>query len=476
MKNSAFIKYIFLGVFLIQASACKVFKEPLRTENKKLPASYGNAAQDTTNTAKVKWHRYFKDPNLIALIDTALKNNQELNITMQEIKIAVNEVKAKKGAYLPYLDAELGAGVDKAGKYTWDGLAEEDWKTNYKNEPQHRGDFIVGAVFSWELDIWKKLHNAKKASVDRYLASVEGKNFMVTNLIAEIANAYYELEALDNQLAIIRQNIEIQENALHIIQQQKDAGRVSQLAVNRFEAQLLNTQNLQYDILQQTIETENQLNFLTGRFPAPIARSTASFNTVVFDSIAAGIPSQLLENRPDIRQAEQLLAASKLDVQVAKANFFPTVKISAGLGFQAFNPAVWFNPTSILYNLIGDLAAPLINRNEIKATYQSARAKQVQAVITYEQTILKAYLEVVNQLSSIDNYDKSIDTKSKEVDILSQSVSISDNLFKSAKADYLEILLTQREVLDSKMELIEIKKKQLNAEVSIYKALGGGWN
>jgi outer membrane protein TolC len=212
------------------------------------------------------------------------------------------------------------------------------------------------------------------------------------------------------------------------------------------------------------------------RFPVTIKRDPELFNNPVFDSITVGIPSQLLENRPDIRQAEQNLVAAKLDVKVAKANFYPSVKISAALGFQAFNPAVWFKPQSILYNIIGDLVAPLVNRNAIKANYMSSRSKQVQAVYAYEQTILKAFIEVMNQLSSIDNYTKSYDTKSKEVEILTQSITVSDNLFKSAKADYMEVLLTQREALETKMELIEIKQKQLKAEVDIYKALGGGWN
>ncbi|MFN8310196.1 MAG: TolC family protein [Chitinophagales bacterium] len=473
MKNKVPINYLVAALLLISVSGCKMFKVPLKVENKNVPASYFNAT-DTTNSAKVQWRKYFKDPYLIALIDTALKNNQELNITMQEIEIAKNEVKARKGEYLPFAGLKAGGGPDRAGAYTWNGMSEEDLKAN-PGKAKYIGDFSISAFFSWELDIWKKLRNAKKSAVARYLASIEGKNFMVTNLISEIAGSYYELLALDNQLIIIRQNIEIQENALRIIKQQKDAARVSQLAVNRFEAQLLNTQNLQYDIQQQIVETENKLNFLTGSFPKRISRNVASFNNPVFDSISAGIPSQLLENRPDIRQAEQELIASKLDIKVAKANFFPNIRISAEVGFQAFNPAVWFNPTSLMYSVFGDLMAPLINRNAIVAAYKSARAKQIQAVYNYEKTVLNAYVEVVNQLSGIDNYSKSLDTKSKEVDILTNSINISDNLFKSARADYIEVLLTQKEALASKMEQIEIKKNQLHAEINVYKALGGGW-
>jgi|ERR1043165_7953723 NodT family efflux transporter outer membrane factor (OMF) lipoprotein len=471
MTNKVLIKYTAVALILFASGSCKLFKEPLKVENRKVPASY-NTSVDTTNIAQLKWRDYFKDENLIALIDTALKNNQELNITMQEINIARNEVKARKGEYLPYAGLQAGGGPDKAGAYTWNGQSEEAWKGG---RPKYIGDFSIGAFFGWELDIWKKLRNAKSAAAARYLGSIEGKNFMVTNLVGEIAETYYELLALDNQLEIVTRNGEIQQNAVSLVRQQKESARVTQLAVNRFEAQMLNTQNLQYEIRQQIVETENKLNFLTGRFPSPIKRNAASFTTTVFDSVSAGVPAQLLENRPDIRQAEQELIASKLDIKVAKAAFFPNIKISASVGFQAFNPAVWFNPTSLFYSVFADIMAPLVNRNAIVAQYKTSRNKQVQAVYKYEQTVLKSYLEVQNQLSAIDNYSKSYTTKGNEVDLLNQSITISDQLFKSARADYIEVLLTQREALDSKMELIEIKKKQLGAGINVYKALGGGW-
>jgi outer membrane protein TolC len=197
---------------------------------------------------------------------------------------------------------------------------------------------------------------------------------------------------------------------------------------------------------------------------------------MVSDPIFAGIPSQKLSNRPDIRKAELELEATKLDVQVAKANFYPSFSLKAGLGFQAYNPLYLIKPQSILYNLGGDLVAPLINKNAIKAIYFNANAHQIQAAYNFEQSILNAHIEVVNQLSRIDNFSKSYETKAKEVDILTQSITISNSLFRFARADYIEVLLTQREALDSKIDLIEIKLKQLEAKVNIYKALGGGWN
>jgi NodT family efflux transporter outer membrane factor (OMF) lipoprotein len=477
MENKLIVRYITIVILLLSLSGCNVFNIAFKTESKAIPENYTiTQTSDSTNTAQINWRKYFTDPNLIALIDTALNNNQELNIIIQEIQISKNEVRARKGEYLPFLNIGGSAGFDKVGKYTRNGAVEENLEVKPGTAfPEPVPDFMFGAYASWEIDVWKKLRNAKKSAALRYLSSIEGKNFMVTNLVAEIASSYYELMALDNLLNIIKNNIEIQTNALEVVKQQKEAGKVSQLAVNRFEAQLLNTKNRQYEIIQKIVETENKLNFLTGRFPQPIPRNSVTFKDINIDSVYSGIPSQLLENRPDIRKAELELMAAKLDVKVAKANFYPSFRITAGAGFQAFNPTFLVRPESILYSLAGDLVAPLINRNAIKATYYSANSKQIQAVYNYERSILNAYIDVVNQLSKIDNFRKSYETKLKEVNILNQSITISNSLFNSGRADYIEVLLTQREALESTVELIEIKLKQLNANVNIYRALGGGW-
>lgn len=440
-----------------------------------MPTAY-NQSKDTINDATIQWRNYFNDPYLIALIDTALKNNQELNIVLQEIQISNYEIMARKGEYLPFANIRGGALADRAGKYTWNGFSEEDLKQNPSRGPKYIGDFMVGTYFSWELDVWKKLRNAKKAAVLRYLSSVEGKNFLITNLISEIAGSYYELMALDNLLEIVNRNIGIQTNAFEVIKQEKEAAKVTQLAVNRFEAQLLYTKNLQYAILQQIVETENRINFLTGKFPQHIQRNAGLFNKMSFEDVRAGIPSQLLVNRPDIKQAEFELAATKLDVLTARANFYPSFQLSAGVGLQAFNPTHLINPESILYSIGGDLMAPLINKNAIKAMYFTANAKQIQAVYNYERSILNAHIEVVNLLNGIENFTRSYETKLKEVEILNNSVTISNDLFFSARADYIEVLTTQREALESTIDLTEIKLKQLLAKVNMYKALGGGWN
>ena len=461
---------------LLSLLSCKMLQKPIKTENKVVPVSFADS-QDSVTIAQINWKDYFSDDNLILLVDSALKKNQELNITLQEIQILKNEVRARKGEYLPLVDLGVGVGVEKEGRYTRHGAVDENGEIlPGRRFPEPLPNYEVAAIASWEVDIWKKLRNAKKAAAFRYLAGREGRNLLVTNLIAEIANSYYELMALDNQLDIIEQNIEIQTGALEIVKQQKAAAKLTQLAVNRFEAQLLNTTNLQYEIRQRIIETENRLGVLTGSFPAGIPRASMAFTNVVLDSVQAGIPSQLLVNRPDIRQAELELAAAKLDVKVARASFYPSLRIVGRVGLQAFNLSYFAGAESMLFNLAGDLVAPMVNRNAIKAQYNSASARQIQAVYDYERTILNAYVDVVNQLSYVQNFQKSYETKSKEVDILMHSVVISNSLFKSARADYLEVLLTQQEALESKMELVEIKQKQLSGKVNIYRALGGGWN
>lgn len=476
IMNRHTYKYVAFLFVVLTFTGCKTPSLMQRTENKEVPLSF-NDSKDTLNSAQLKWKDYFTDVYLDTLITTALKNNQELNITLQEIEISRNEVRARKGEYLPFVGLKGGAGVEKVGRYTSQGANDANTEIRPGEEfPEPLQDYMVGAYATWELDIWNKLHNAKKSAVSKYLASIEGKNFLVTNLVAEIAHSYYELLALDSQLEIVKQNIEIQNNALKVVKLQKESARVTELAVKRFEAQVFDTKSLQFGIQQKIVETENRINFLVGRFPQHVERSTQTFSDLFPKIINAGIPSQLLENRPDVKQAELDLVAAKLDVKVAKARFYPSLGISAGIGLQAFNSKYLFKtPESLLYSVAGDLVAPLINRNAIKATYYSSNAKQIQAVYNYEKTILNAYIEVANQLAKIDNMAKTYDFKSQQVDALNRSVDISSDLFRSARADYMEVLLTQRDALESKFDLIETKMEQMSAVVNIYHALGGGW-
>lgn len=476
---NVFKNYKALAVLLLLTAftSCKMLAPVEKTEPQAMPDAYA-ASKDTMNSAIIKWKKFFPDKNLQDLIDIALKNNQELEMTLQEIEIARNDVRVKKGLLLPMVTAGASAGVEKVGHYTSQGAGDSSADITPGNVvPDVLQNYELGLHAVWEVDIWKKMRNAKKAALTRYLATVEGKNFVITNLVAEIANSYYELEALDNQLDIIQETITLQKNALEIVKVQKDAARVTELAVKKFEAEVLNSQSREFDIQQQIKETENKINFLLGRYPEPITRDKAAFITQVPQQIQAGIPSQLLANRPDIKQAELELFATKCDVKAAQAEFYPSFTISGGLGFQAFKPSFLFNtPESLAYSLLGELTAPLINRNGIKAEFNKAKAEQLKAMYNYQKTILNGYVEVSNELSHIKNLERYYDLKNKEVQALNTAIDVSNDLFKSSRVDYFEVLMTQRDALDSKLELIEAKKEQFNAVTNVYRALGGGWN
>lgn len=460
----------------ITVAACKVpalVPAPAKSE---IPATYNNNS-DTSHSAVIPWRQFFRDSCLTRLIDTALAHNQELAITLQDIVIAQNDILVKRGKLKPEIRAGGAAGIDKVGRYTSQGAGDASTEIKAgKPVPEWLPDWRLGAMATWEADIWKKLRNDKEAATQRYFATVEGKNFVITSLVAELASAYYELLSLDNQLAIVRQTIGLQQDALEIMKVQKTAARVTELAVKKFEAEVLNTQSLEYDILQQIREKENEINFLAGRYPQPVERSRDGFLEMPLPLLHSGVPSQLLSNRPDIRKAEWELSAAQLDVKVARAEFYPSFELSAALGLNAFKPAYLVKlPESILFSLAGDLAGPLINKNAIRAEFSNANARQLQALYNYEKTILNACIEVSSGLSAISNLEKAYQLKSNETETLIRSVAIANDLFKSARADYFEVLMTQRDALSAKLELVANKMEQWKAVTGLYRSLGGGW-
>lgn len=416
------------------------------------------------------WADVFTSPSLRKLIDEALTKNQELNLQIQELVIAQNEVAARRGEYLPKVRAGAGAGVDRVGAFTSRGVSDESLGL-----PRDLGDFQFGLVASWEVDIWGKLRNEATAADFRYRAGVEGRRFIVTQLVAEIARSYYDLLALDNQRDVLKRNIQLQTRALEMVRVEKQAARVTELAVQRFEAELFKNTGVLSDLEQERVRVENRINFLLGRYPQPVARQAQELKAPLPPAIRTGVPAALLANRPDVRQAELELSSAELDVRAARANFFPALSIDSRIGFNAFNPAHLLKPDSLIYGLAGSLAAPVLNRAAIEAQYGSANARQVQAIIRYERTLLQAFIDVANELSNLDKMKTAYEARSQQVGKLTNAIEMSTVLFKAARADYVEVLLTRRDLLEAEMELIERRKLQRQAVVSLYQALGGGW-
>jgi NodT family efflux transporter outer membrane factor (OMF) lipoprotein len=469
-------KYIIM-VFVVVLNSCKAPQMTTIQKPINLPEFFTSGMPVDSSSAKVNWREYFADDYLVALIDSALQNNQDLKIALQQIEMARSGALASSAALKPRVSFAPTAALRRFGLYTMDGAGNitTDILPN-KIVPIHLPDFLIGFQASWEIDLYKKLSNTHKSALTKVMASNEAKNYVVTNMVNEIASAYYELKALDAELAIIDEYTLIQENAVELIRIQKDAAAANELAVKQFEAQLYKLQEMKFGLQQGIIEQENTINYLMGRLPQPIARSTISIDSVKLKTASVGIPAQLLLNRPDLRQVELELQASRLDVQVARTAFLPSLNIGSVLGTQAFRPDLLITkPQSLVYGLIGGLAAPLINKRAIQADFDFANANQLAMLGTYNKQIISAYIEVYNVLMLQRNLVQSHAIKSKESAVLVESIDISDKLYRNNRATYLEVLAAQENALETRIELVQIKKAQLQSQMNLYKALGGGW-
>ena len=442
-----------------------------------LPGAYVDDASSSEAALPTRAD-FFRDPHLVALINESLSNNQEVLILGQAVAIREAEVKRARGEYIPRLHLGVGAGVEKVGRYTSQGTSDSAHEIEPGREmPEQLGDLDVRLGASWEVDIWGKLRKQRKAAQLRYLSSIDVRNFAITQLVAEVSDTYYKLVALDSELKVISSYIEILESSLEIVKLQKEAGRTTELAVQRFQAELYKNESRRYEVLQEIAETEFELNFLCGRYPQPISRSSSQEAARALAAVEQGVPTELLQRRPDLLAAEQSLQAAKLDVKAARAEFYPSLSIDGSLGLQAYRVArLAASPESILDELAGGLLTPLLNRSGIKAEYFAKNAEQMTAVIEYEQAVLNAYIEVATQVTNLSNLNQSYALQERQVATLEEAVETSTGLFQSARADYLEVLTTRRDTLEAELDLIETKRKQMTATVDLYQALGGGWD
>ncbi len=428
------------------------------------------------NSSQLGWNQFFEDEELKSLISESIAGNQELKILAQDIRIAYNDYRARRGAIFPFFNIGATAGMDKASRFTRAGAVEDQLTVAPgKGFPDPLPNFLVAADVSWEIDIWRKLRNARDAATLRYLGTQAGRNYVITRLVSDVAENYYQLLALDNTLVTLDKTIQIQEASFETAKALKEAARGTELAVQRFQAEFQKNQSQKFVIQQKIVEAENRINYIAGRFPQAVARPQVEFVDVQLASLQVGVPSQQLLNRADIRQAERELRAAGLDVKVARAQFYPSLILTAGVGYEAFNTKYLFTtPEALVYNAVGGLVAPVINRSAIKADYLNANAKQLQAVYHYQQTVINAHIEVINNLSKVDNLSQSIEIKRKQLQSLEASVDNATKLFQSARGEYIDVLLSQRDLMEAKLALIEVKQEQVSAVIKAYQALGGG--
>ena len=455
---------------LLCMGACKTPQATILPKDT-LKASLASMSRDSSVTISPAWRDFFQDSVLRSLIDTALQNNHDLKITLQELAIAKSAITAKQGALLPSVSANVGAGISKVGRYTAEGAGNVGTElTPGRKIPTVTPDLAPTLQMDWTIDLWGKLNSDKKSAVERYLASEAGQRAIKSQLVADVAENYYALLALDYKLLVMQQYIALQKNAVRIARIQKEADADTQLAVEKFEAELAKAQSDEYVLRQSIIETENNLNLLLGRLPQPIARAKSDFLQLPMPATAHALSTQLLLQRPDVVQAEHALEAAKWDVETARKEFLPSFNLSAAVGLNAFNPKYLVKlPESLIFSALGSLTAPLINKKAIQANFSQADALQIEALYNYDKALMTAYIEMSTLQSKITNLKQLRQFKQKQDEALMRAVSAAQKLYLNNRATYLEVIDSERGQLDCKMELIDTKLQQLSTLIDMYR-------
>ncbi|CAL1519936.1 TolC family protein [Chitinophaga sp. MM2321] len=474
--NKRIYQYALYACLAIVATACSTQKEMVLPERVAVPVATGSA-DDTLSLAG--FAPIFSDPYLGGLIDSALHNNYDLLSAAQRVAAAQANLMMAKNAWLPSVNLSLSGGVDRYADYTLNGVGNYDTNLspNINKDQRIPGptpEYFAGLRSSWEIDLWGKLKQQRKATYARFLASSQGRRLLSTQVVAGVTGLYYELVAMDSELAIIQRNIKLQESAVATVTIQKEGGRATELAVQQFTAQLLSTQALEYGVRQEITALENQLNALMGRMPQPIVRSVIKDEQPLPDAIKNGIPASLLLHRPDVQRAELELTAAKADVQAARAAFLPAVTITPYAGFNAFKAGLLFkSPASIAWGALGNITAPIFNKKQIQAQYNISKAGAYTAFYDYQQAIVNGYQEVATALSKVENQQQAFSLKTKEVLVLREAVSTANILFTTGYANYLEVITAQKSVLEAELALVTTRRNVYQGMVSLYRALGG---
>ena len=472
-----FIIHSVCAFFLVSIFCrCSVQTKSTISTSIQTPSSY-DTASSKENMAEWKWKDVFKDQYLINLIDTALFNNPDLGILLQEIEMQRAGVLRTKGSLTPTLSANLIPAIRRYGLYTMDGAGNISTEIlPGKIVPINLPDQYIGLQSSWEIDVWGKLKSRKRAALARLLSSVEGRNLAITQIVAEIASAYCALVATDQQIKMIDELKLIQQRSFTIVEKQKEAGLTNELAVSQVKAQLRELETMRLVAVAEQIDLEGKINQLSGRFGGKIKRSSSLPVLFDVDDLKVGSPVELLTNRPDIKQAELGLQAAKADVAAARAAFKPSFTLTANFGYQSFRPSLWFNtPQSIAYAFVGGLTAPLLNRAALKADLGIANAAQQQSFLVYQRNVLNAFNEVSVQVRQSKVLSQKVDILDEQVKGMNQTTGIAEDLFVSGRATYLEVLFAQQAVLNARATLIEATKEQYLNSIDLYRALGGGW-
>lgn len=461
-----------IAILITTIISCKVSKD-IETPKDAFPDNFRNASvsKDTASIADVEWKNFFTEKDIIQLIDSAVARNNDLQIAVKNIEIAQYRFTQSKWGNVPQVNLSVSASTSNPSDNSFTG----------KNLGQalgqnHIDDYSAGASLSWEADIWGKIRNQKKGAFAGYLQSEEVKKALQTTIVANVSKGYYNLLMLDAQLEIAKQNYKLNDSTTNIIKLKYDAGQVTTLAIQQSEAQKLVSAQLIPQLEQNIAIQENALSVLTGSFPNSKTRTIRLSTLEVKNNKAVGIPSSLVSRRPDVKSAELALKIANANVGITKADLYPSLKITAQGGVNSFETSNWFNiPASLFGTVAGGLTQPLLNNKKVRTQYNIAVAEREKAVLSFRQSVLVAVSEVSDALVKVEKLQQQESFLKERVKTLQQAIKNANLLFKNGMAEYLEVLSAQSNLLQSELELADIKRQQLTANTELYRALGGGW-
>lgn len=455
------------GILLQGCFAAKEYKRPdVKAENLYRTEI---VSQDTVSMADVSWEKMFPDPILQEYIKKGLKNNFDIRIAIQNVVAAEAGMKQGKAGYYPTLSAGADWTHNEMSKNSQFGRVISQTGGSTTTD-----QYQITGTLGWEADIWGKIRSNKRAFNATYMQTIAANQAVKTQVITDIASFYYQLLSLDAQLKVAEATLVNRIESVDAINALKDAGSVNEVGVKQTEAQRYETEVIIEDIKNNIVLVENALSILLGEPAKNIARSTLDAQTLN-PAIQIGVSAQLLRNRPDVVAAEYAFINAFELTNVARSNFYPQFRITATGGLQSIELKDWINTNSLFANIITGLTQPVLNGRQIRTRYEIAKAQNEQALVRFEQSLLTASREVSDALANYNNETRKIVLKEKQVDALVKAADYSDELLDYGMVNYIEVLIAKSNALSSQLILVDIKYRQQQAIIDLYKALGGGW-
>lgn len=463
------LKILLIAIVAAGFASCNSYKElpqtpKADTENLVRDA---NDNKDTTSIADVPWKTVFTDDKLQALIEEGISNNYDLKVAVNRIKESEANLSMATNAFAPTL-----AIAAQANDYRISSGSNGTKVLGYNYSGSQNS---LGFTASWEVDIWGKLNNQARSKYAAYLQSLEYRNYVQTSLVATVAKDYYTLLALDEQLRVTKETVVLLRESAATMQALMDAGQTTQAAVEQSNALLYSTQLSIYDLESQIHQQENAICVLTGRKPGVIARNSINDQRSLEFIKDNNIPVRALANRPDVRQAQFSMQSAYALTSAAKANFYPSLSISAlSFGFGSATFSNFFAPANLVGNIVAGLTQPLFNKGQIKGNLKLAQAQQEEAVLTFSNTVLAAGQEVSDILFSYKSSMSKNEWRDKQIESLTKAVDYTEELLKAGEANYNDVITAQNDLLSAQLSKVSDKLSQITYNISFYKAMGGG--